>query len=111
MTNYSANYDETIPFSDTCLQMNLATNTEQTFTIPGAATQKYQALFGYNSTANIYVGYNVTTAAPGAGLQTSSNNIEFRPDKRFVHGGDVLHFACPDTAGGYVGMSLRTIPG
>ncbi len=111
MTPYQPNFDITLPFSDTCLQMNLVANTPQTFTIPGAATQKWQALFSYNSTANIYVGYNVTATAPGAGLQTSTGNVEYRPDKRFVKGGDVLHFTSPDATGPYFGVSLRTIPG
>jgi len=111
MTSYNANFDLTIPFSDTTVQMNLAANVEQTFTVPGTNAQKYQALFGYNQTANVYVGYNVTAVAPGAGLQTSTANIEFRPDKRFVKGGDILHFASPDAAGSYIGISLRTLPG
>lgn len=111
MTNYNANFDVTLPFSDTTVQMNLATNAEQTYTVPGTNSQKYQALFSYPANANVYVGLNATTAAPGAGLKTTTANIEFRPDKRYVKGADVLHFSCPDALGAYVGVSLRTLPG
>lgn len=110
-TNYNSNFDVTIPFSDTCVQVSLAANVEQTYTVPGEASQKYQAIFGYAATANVYVGYNVTAASPAGGTNNTTGNIECRPDKRYVKGGDVLHFVSPDAGGAYIGMSLRALPG
>lgn len=112
MTMYADNFDTTKPFSDTAHQMNLASTVEQTYTVPGAATQKYRAKFTFNSTANIFIGLNVTATSPGAGLNTSTGNLEFRPDEpKFVKGGDVIHAITADAAGGYVGISLLAIPG
>jgi hypothetical protein len=112
MTGYTDNFDHAKPFSDTCIQANLATNVEQTYTIPGAATQKYRAKFEFNASANIYIGLNVTATSPGAGLDTSTANLEFRPSEpKFVKGGDVIHAVSPDAAGAYVGISLLAIPG
>ena len=112
MTMYADNYDGTKPFSDMCHQMNLATNTEQTYTVPGAATQKYRAKFSFNSTSNVYIGLNITATTPGAGLNTSTANLEFRPDEpKYVKGGDVIHAITGDAAGAYVGISLLAITG
>jgi hypothetical protein len=110
-TTYSNNFDHTKPFSDTCFQANLATNTQQTFTVPGTNIQKYRAIFGIAANANIYIGLNVTATAPGAGLNTSTGNLEFRPiEPKYVKGGDVLSFITSDAAGAYVGVSLLGLP-
>ena len=45
MTTYSNNFDHAKPFSDQCFQSNLAANVSQSYTVPGAATQKYRAKF------------------------------------------------------------------
>lgn len=110
MTAYNANFNVTIPFSDTTAQIALAAGVEQTYTVPGNNTQKYQMIFEYNQMANVYVGYNVTATSPSAGTKNMTNNLEFRPDKRFVLGGDVIHFVTPDTSA-YIGISLRSLPG
>lgn len=111
-TVYHDNYDQTKPFSDTCLQLNLVISAEQTFTIPGTNAQNYRARFTYASNSNVFVGLNVMAVAPVSGAQTNTNNLEFRPDEpKFVKGGDVLHFISPDAAGAYVGVSLLLIPG
>jgi hypothetical protein len=109
-TTYSDNFDHAKPFSDTCSRMALATGVVQTYTVPGTNSQKYRAIISYICTANVFVGYNATPTTPGAGLIVNTGNIEFRPDVRFVKGGDVLSFLTPD-ANAYVGLSLLALPG
>lgn len=112
MTMYGSNFDHTKPFSDTCWQINLAVNAEQTVTVPGANSQKYRAFFTYASNSNVFIGLNVTAAAPGAGLTTTTANLEFRPcEPKYVKGADVIHAVSPDAAGAYLGISLLAIPG
>lgn len=109
MTVYHCNFDHTKPFSDTCFQANLAANVAQTYTVPGTNKQMYRAKFGFNSTANVYVGLNVTAASPGAGLNTSTGNLQFRPDEpMYVKGGDEINMVSPD-ASTYVSISLLLI--
>jgi hypothetical protein len=109
-TKYNENYHETIPFSDTDFQVGLSINSEQTLTVPGASTMQYQALFSFNATANVYVCLNATPTVSAPGSVGSQFYNEFRPDKRYVRGGDVLHFITPD-ATAYCGVSLRQIQG
>lgn len=107
---YTSSFDETIAFSDTDVQFALATNTEQSWTVPGASNQKFILLFGMSSNANVFVGYNVTATVPNPGTQTTTQGIEFMtPDsKRYVIGGDVISLKTPDTAA-WVGISVRSI--
>lgn len=112
---YNNNYHDTTSFSNTTVQMALATGVAQTYTIPGAATDKYQVRFAYISTSNIWVGLNATAATPGAGDQTTTSYLEFRPggldgSKRYAKGTDVLSFVTPD-ASAFVGISLELLPG
>jgi hypothetical protein len=107
---YNSNYDGTIPFSDVAYQVALATNTEDTITIPGNATTQYQALFSYISTSNVFVRLNATVGVPAAGTIATEQYNEFRPCKRYVKGGDVIHLITPD-ASAYVGVSLRQLQG
>lgn len=109
-TQYASNFGGTQPFSDTAAQFSLAANTAQTYTVPGDSSVKYKVTFGYNDTANVYVGYNVTATSPTAGTNTTSGNIEFRPEIRFVKGGDVLSILTPDTTA-HIGLSLLQLPG
>ena len=110
-TLWNSNFEnKTIPFSDTTVRLALATNTVQTFTVPGTNKDKFQAVFSYICTANVFIGYNFTPTVPPAGLQESTGIEEFRPDCRYVKGGDVLSFITPD-ASAYVGVSLLSIPG
>jgi hypothetical protein len=110
-TLYNSNYQETVPFSDTCKQFGLAANTAQSWTIPGTPEQYYQATFGYNATSNVFVCLNSAATAPGGGANTSQPYNEMRPKKRYVRGGDTLSFITPDSTGGYIGVSLRQIQG
>ena len=105
---YVSSYDTTIPFSDVCEQFTLATNTVLTYTIPGTSLQKFQVLFGYNATSNVFVGKNATPAVPSSGSQSSTPYVEMRPKKRYVVGGDVLSFITPDAVA-YVGVSIRQL--
>lgn len=107
---YNSNYNETMPFSDTAIQVACTANTEKTFTVPGAATIQYQAYFEYICTSNVFVCLNaVPTIPPGGTVGTQQYN-EFRPKKRYVKGGDVIHFITPDTSA-YIGVSLRQLQG
>lgn len=107
---YNANYIETMPFSDTAVQVACGTNVEETFTVPGTPTMQYQAYFEYISTSNVFVRLNGTPAVPAAGTVGTEQYNEFRPKKRYVRGGDVIHFITPD-ASAYVGVSLRQLQG
>lgn len=112
MTTYSDNFDHAKPFSDTCFQVNLVANVSQDYTVPGTSSHKYRAIFSFNYNSNVYVGLNTTPTSPGAGLNTSTANLEFRPSEpKFVKGGDVLSFISPDATGAYAGISLLLLPG
>ena len=108
---YTSSFDETIAFSDTDAQFALAANIAQSWTVPGTSSQKFNLLFGMSSNANVFVGYNVTAAVPGAGTHTTTHGLEFMtPDsKRYAIGGDVISLISPDTVT-YVGISVRSIP-
>lgn len=108
--SYNSNYIETMPFSDTCIQVGCNANVEETWTVPGTDTMQYQAYFSYNCTSNVFVGKNITPAIPSLGTVGEQSYNEFRPKKRYVKGGDVLHFITPDTSA-YIGVSLRQIQG
>jgi hypothetical protein len=111
--SYNSNFDETIPFSDVCAQLALASDTDLSYTVPGTAVNKYTVLFSYIYTSNVFVCKNATATVPGAGDITTTQYLEFRPgadgSKRYVQGGDVLHFITPDTTA-YVGIRLMSIP-
>jgi hypothetical protein len=107
---YNANYIETMPFSDTCAQINCAANVEKTFTVPGTAQQQYQAYFEYASNSNVFVCKNAVALVPSSGTVGTQQYNEFKPIKRYVQGGDVLHFITPDT-NAYIGVSLRQLQG
>ena len=107
---YNSNYHETLAFSDTDYQVGLGVRVEQTITVPGTATTQYQALFSYISTSNVFVRLNVTPGIPPAGTVGTEQYNEFRPCKRYVKGGDVIHLITPD-ASAYVGVSLRQLQG
>ena len=108
---YTSSYDETIAFSDVCVQMSLATNTAQTYTLPGTSTQNYTVLFGFPTSTNLFVGKNSTATVPAGGTQTTSQYVEFITpgEKRYCVGGDVLSFITPDSSA-RVGISVRAIP-
>lgn len=107
---YNSNYHETMPFSDTCAQVNCAANVERTFTVPGTSTQQFQALFEYISTSNVFIRLNATPAIPASSTVGTEQYNEFKPVKRYVRGGDVIHFITPD-ASAYIGVSLRQLQG
>jgi predicted amidohydrolase len=107
---YNANYIETMPFSDTCVQVNITTASQQTFTVPGLVTAQYQAYFEYTENSNVFVCLNGVPTVPTAGSVGTQQYNEFRPKKRYVKGGDVIHFITPDTSA-YVGVSLRQLQG
>ena len=105
---WSSNYNETMPFSDTVAQVNAGVGVEQTFAVPGTDTMYYQALFSYTENSNVFVRLNAAPVSPTLGTVTTQPYSEFRPIKRIVRGGDVIHFITPDT-NAYVGVSLRQL--
>ena len=109
-SQYNANYLETMPISDTCSQVSVQSGTPQAVTVPGASNFVYQAYFEYTEQANVYVGLNVVPTVVVAGSTGSQAFVEFKPKKRYVRGGDVLHFITPD-ATTYFGVSFRQIQG
>lgn len=106
--DYVSSYDVTTPFADDCGQFALATNTVQTYTVPGSQ-KKFSCIFTYNDNQNVFVSLNVTATVPGAGLNTATRRLEFKPAKHYVQSGDVLQFITPD-ASAYVGIALLEIP-
>ncbi len=99
-----------MPFSDTCSQINCLATVAETVTVPGVSTQQYQAYFEYASNSNVFVRLNGTPAIPAGGTVGAEQYSEFKPIKRYVKGGDVLHFITPDT-NAYIGVSLRQLQG
>lgn len=111
MTMYNSNFDHTKPISDTAFQANLATGVQQTYTVPGANSQKYRAVVGISANSNVFVGINVAATAPGSGLNSSTSSLYFRPLEPFyVKGGDEINLSTPDAAGAYIGISLLLLP-
>ncbi len=110
MTAYNSSYEGTTPFSDTCVQFNLATNAALSYTIPGSNSQTYRAKFSYSSNSNVWVSFNGTASIPVSGTSSTSANQEFRPDLKFVRGGDVLNLKSSDATGAQVGVSLLQVP-
>ncbi len=107
---YNENYDGTMAFSDTAAQVVCTVNAEQTWTVPGTETQQFQALFEYASNSNVFVCKNATPVIPAGGSVGTQQYNEFKPHKRYVRGGDVLHFITPDAIA-YIGVSLRQLQG
>ncbi|HWY35727.1 MAG TPA: hypothetical protein VNX68_13865 [Nitrosopumilaceae archaeon] len=110
MTAYNSSFEGATPFSDTGSKFNLAANTGLSFTVPGDISVRYRAKFSYTANANVWVSYNGTAVSPIAGTQSATYNQEFRPDIKFVKGGDVLNLISSDATGAQVGVSLLQIP-
>lgn len=106
---WSSSYEGTLGFSDTDAQLFLTSGGALTYTLPGDGSKKYTILFSYTSTSNVFVGYNVTPSVPSSGTITAVARVEFRPEKRYAIGGDVITFVTPD-ATVYMGISVRSIP-
>lgn len=107
-SQYYNNFVDTTNFSDTGETFILVANTAQSYTVPGNNQFKYQVIFGFNASANLYVGLNVVPVIPADGGSASGRFVDFRPLKRFVQGGDVLNFITPDATLNF-GISLRYI--
>lgn len=105
---WNANYIETLPFSDTAIQIGCNANVAESWTVPGADTSEYQAYFEYASNSNVFVCKNSAPTVPALGTVGEQQYNEFKPKKRYVKGGDVLYFITPDTSA-YIGVSLRQL--
>lgn len=110
MTKYATSFNGAYPFSDTGRKINLQASTNLTYTIPGNNTDKYRACFSYTQNSNVWVSLNGVAVSPFSNTSVDSYNEEFRPDIRYVQGGDVLSFITVDAAGAQVGVSLLQLP-
>lgn len=110
MTVYNSSFNETLPFSDIGSKFNLAANVRLTFTVPGTNAITYRAKFSYTQNSNVWVSLNGTATVPVSGTQANSYMEEFRPDVKYVRGGDVLSIISGDAGGAQVGLSLLQLP-
>lgn len=94
VTQFRSNFDQCKPFTTAGMQTILEASTALSWTVPGTADQKYRATFRCSSTAEIYVGYNVTATLPTSNTASNVSNVEFIPlyEPKYVRGGDVLSF-------------------
>lgn len=81
--------DYGLPFSDTKYDTTLATDVEQTLTVPGTAP-RFKAVFSYASNEDVWVAVNATATKAGAAFATTDS--ELNPRCREVKADDVLHF-------------------
>lgn len=109
VATYYNNFEDTTIVSDTTIQLTLTAGMELTYTVPGAASKKMQALFSFNDNANVFVGLNVTVASPADNTVQETKFMEYKPEKRFVKGGDVIHFISPDTRT-WCGVAFLSLP-
>lgn len=109
MTDFRTNYNGCLPFSNAGRKMSMQAGVEATWTVPGVASDIYRAQFSYAESAEVWVALNATVVVPVAGVPADTYNEEFRPDVRYVKGGDVLHFISTGTP--QVGVSLLKVPG
>lgn len=110
-TKFNVNYEGTYPPTDESVRFNLTSvGGEQTHDVPGDSAKLYCATFYYTNNANVFVGFNgVSATIPGAGSKQSTSRIEFRPDRRYVTGGEQLSLITPDDSA-YVGISFLQLP-
>jgi hypothetical protein len=109
MTTFNSAFDETRPFSDMAVQIDLTANVAQSFTIAGTTADKYRCQFSFPYNGNVWVGFGVAATTPSGGTPTECDNIELRPDSRYVRGGDVLSFLSSANVAD-VGFSLLQLP-
>lgn len=111
MTRFNTNYLECLPFSDQSVQVALAANTALPYTIPGDSSVQYRCQFSYAYDANVWVGYNTAAVVPIAGAVTTASNtsIVFRPDVKYVRGGDILSFISGSIVSN-IGLELLLLP-
>lgn len=93
-TRFQKNFMNTLPFSNFNFNALLVDSTPLSFTVPGAATQKFRVKFTRSSTAEIWVNYNGTAADPSSGVATTNAYQELMPleECRQVFGGQTLSF-------------------
>lgn len=109
-TQYNSNYDGTVPFSDTMFQVSLVADTDIGVVVPGTPIDKYQAEFSFTEASNVFVCKGNVAVVPADGTATTQAYNVFRPKKKYVSGGDVLHFITPDSAA-YFSVSLMKLQG
>lgn len=108
-TQFSSNFNDTLPFSDTTASYALAATTELTYTVPGTNGQKYRAEFSYQEDSEVWVALNETAQIPTPATMHSDRRSVLNPKVCYVSAGDVIHFISGAIAVGSV--SLLSIPG
>lgn len=109
VTPYQRNFKDTLPFSNTSINILLAASTAISYTVPGDPTQIYRAVFRASSTAEVWVRLNATAVVPTSNTVASTPNQEFIPlnEPKYVKGGDTLSFISLSTPS--VGVSLLQV--
>ena len=105
-TRYTRNFIDTMPFSNTCVDMQLVATTALSYTVPGTSKQLFRASFRCDTGETVWVALNGTAVLPTSGVATAVSNQEFIPlfEPKFVKGGDTLSFISPGTP--HVGVSF-----
>lgn len=106
---YNENYNGAMPFSDVCWQI-MITGAGATDTVPGLITDNYLVIFRYNCTSNVYVGYNVEPFLPIEDNVLEQPYVAFKPERKFVHGGDVLNFITDVEDSIFLGAEFYKLP-
>lgn len=109
VTPFNSNYNDTFPFSNTCIDILLAASTVISWTVPGISTQQYRANFSVSLSADVWVCKNGTAAVPTSNTVGSVPYQERIGDNffRYVNGGDTLSFISTGTP--QVGVSLLLV--
>lgn len=95
-----------LPFTDTKVNTTLASNEEQTTTVPASPDATFKnilAVFSFTAGASVWVANNATAATPGGSF--ASTTSELNPAARQVKSGDILHFITADDTNDQVGIT------
>ena len=112
-TNFSTTSLDCLPISNTTAQINLASSTPLTYTVPGTNAITYRCEISVPYNASVWLGFNVAAVFPSLGTVTSNSNIELIGHDRYVRyvrGGDVLSFNS-NAAVTDIGISLLKLQG
>lgn len=100
-----SNTDYGLPFSQLKYDTTLATDVEQTLTVPGTAP-RFKAVFSFANGEDVWVAVNATATKAGAAFATTDS--ELNPVCREVRKDDVLHFITGGS-GAEVGVTLYAL--
>lgn len=110
MTPFQPTANGALSFCDTAAQFGISAATNITYTVPGANSQKYIAIFSFPEASSVWVGVNISATLPVANTMTAVNGIERNPKYKIVKGTDVLNFNSTNAVAD-AGITLFSIPG